>query len=73
MKIGILGPGSLGTLMAYHNRAHTLFALPKDGRTAHQARLSHQGQLWQAQLPRWQGERLDWLILSVKAGASIER
>lgn len=72
MKIGILGLGSLGTLMAYHNRAHTLFALPKDGRTAHQARLSHQGQLWQAPLPRWQGERLDWLILSVKAGASIE-
>ena len=72
MKIGILGLGSLGTLMAYHNRAHTLFALPKDGRATHQAHLSHQGQLWQNLLPRWQGESLDWLILSVKAAASIE-
>lgn len=67
MKIGILGLGSLGTLMAYHNRTQTVFALPKDSRTLHLARLSHQGQLWQANLPRWQGDNLDWLIVSVKA------
>ncbi len=80
LSIGLLGMGAVGTLMASHWRQHKVFALPRDhksvltlnlftpaAQTAEQQTAEHQ----QWQLPCWQGEPLDWLVLTTKAGDTL--
>lgn len=71
MNIGILGLGSLGSLMAYHWREHSLFALPRSAHHSISIKVQHQSQLWQADLPYWQGEPLDWLVVCTKAADTV--
>lgn len=71
MNIGILGLGSLGTLMAYHWRALSLFALPRTAVSYVSLQVQNNDHLWQAQVPRWQGEPLDWLVVCTKAADTL--
>ncbi len=71
MNIGILGLGSLGSLMAYHWREHLLFALPRQPQDSVRVSVQNQTQLWQTELPCWQAEPLDWLIVCTKAADTL--
>lgn len=71
LRIGLLGSGAIGSLMAYHWREQTLVALPRDQQSSTHIQVQHHEQCWQAQLPCWQGEPLDWLVLCTKAGDSL--
>lgn len=58
--------------MAFHCAQQRVFALPRDQQSpTHIALQSSQG-LWQATLPCWQAEPLDWLIICTKAQATLE-
>lgn len=69
-SIGILGLGAVGTLMAAHWQGLPLFALTRDGQ-ATAARLQDGDQLLTLPLPAWQGEPLDWLVITTKAAATL--
>lgn len=71
MNIGILGLGSLGSLMAYHWRDHALFALPRTDISSVNIKVQDQDTLWQTQLPSWQGEPLEWLVVCTKAADTL--
>lgn len=71
MNIGILGLGSLGSLMAYHWREHSLFALPRHLKSSVHIKVQNQSHLWQSELPCWQGESLDWLVVCTKAADTL--
>lgn len=71
MNIGILGLGSLGSLMAYHWREHSLFALPRRPTDSVIVKVQTQAQLWQAELHCWQAEPLDWLVVCTKAADTL--
>ncbi|MFY9178663.1 MAG: 2-dehydropantoate 2-reductase [Venatoribacter sp.] len=71
MNIGFLGLGSLGTLLAYHCRDQMLFALPKTPLASVKLTLKNHTELWQAHLACWQGEPLDWLVVSTKAAQTL--
>ena len=71
LRIGILGLGSLGSVLAWHWRDQTLFALPRDQHSTANVRVQVQQQLWQQTLPCWQGEALDWLVICTKAAATL--
>lgn len=71
MNIGILGLGSLGSLMAYHWREHSLFSLPRQSTDSGIIKVQTQAQLWQAELPCWQAEPLDWLVFCTKAADTL--
>lgn len=71
MNIGILGLGSLGSLMAYHWREHSLFALSRQSHHATHLIVQNQTHIWQAELPYWQGEPLDWLVVCTKAADTL--
>lgn len=71
MNIGILGLGSLGSLMAYHWREHSLFALPRLVQSSVLVKVQTHAQLWQAELPYWQAEPLDWLVVCTKAADTL--
>ena len=71
MNIGILGLGSLGSLMAYHWRNHALFALPRTDISSVNIKVQDQDTLWQTQLPSWQGEPLEWLVVCTKAADTL--
>lgn len=71
MNIGILGLGSLGSLMAYHWQDHSLFSLPRTAQSRLKVKVNNQGDLWQAELAGWQGEPLDWLVVCTKAADTL--
>src|SRR5690554_7615080 len=71
MNIGILGLGSLGSLMAYHWRNHALFVLPRTDISSVNIKVQDQDTLWQTQLPSWQGEPLEWLVVCTKAADTL--
>lgn len=70
-QIAILGTGSLGSLFAFHCAEHQLYALPRDQHSASHIQVQAPNQHWQAQLPCWQGEPLDWLVVCTKAAATL--
>ncbi|MCD8532711.1 MAG: 2-dehydropantoate 2-reductase [Saccharospirillaceae bacterium] len=76
LSIGLLGMGAVGTLMASHWRQHRVFALPRDQTSAVTLNLylpenkpAEQTRQWQ--LPCWQGEPLDWLVVTTKAADTL--
>ena len=76
LSIGLLGTGAVGTLMASHWRQHRVFALPRDQASAITLNLylpnnEAAEQQLQWTLPCWQGEPLDWLVLTTKAGDTL--
>lgn len=74
LSIGILGTGAIGSLMAYHWRDQQVFALPRTQQPTPVSVLPQalaQSQLWQAELPCWQGEPLDWLVVCTKAADTL--
>src|SRR5690606_33053263 len=71
LRIGLLGLGSVGSLLAYHWRDHSLYALPRDQHSPVTVQVQDQQQLWQQELPCWQGEPLDWLVVCTKAGDTL--
>ena len=71
-RIGLLGLGALGTLMAWHWRQLPLSALPRQPQPAVSLRLQAQdGAQHRWQLPCWHGETLDWLVVTTKAAATL--
>ena len=71
LRIGLLGLGSVGSLLAYHWRDHSLYALPRDQQSPVIVQVQDQQHLWQQELPCWQGEPLDWLVVCTKAGDTL--
>lgn len=71
MNIGILGLGSIGSLMAYHWREHSLFSLPRTTKPSTAVTVNNGHRLWQADLPCWQAEPLDWLVVCTKAADTL--
>jgi 2-dehydropantoate 2-reductase len=76
LSIGLLGTGAVGTLMASHWRQHRVFALPRDQASAVTLNLyipnNEAGeQQLQWALPCWQGEALDWLVVTTKAADTL--
>ncbi|UXD88448.1 ketopantoate reductase family protein [Thalassolituus hydrocarboniclasticus] len=76
LSIGLLGTGAVGTLMASHWRQHRVFALPRDKASAVTLNLylpnneaGEQQRQWA--LPCWQGEPLDWLVVTTKAADTL--
>ena len=70
-RIGLLGLGSLGSLLAFHWRTQMLHALPRDQHSPVTVQVQDHPQDWRAELPCWQGETLDWLVVCTKAGATL--
>lgn len=72
LRIGLLGLGAVGTVMAWRWRQCSLFAL---GREPVQARTltldTFDGQREQFTLPAWDGSPLDWLVITTKAGDTL--
>ena len=72
LSIGLLGCGSVGTLMAWHWRSCNLSVLPRDGHSDINLRLqTRSGDVQAVHLPCWQGEPLDWLVVTTKAGDTL--
>lgn len=71
VAIGILGLGAVGTLMAHHWHSQRLFALTRHQQEAC-CRLEDEGSLHSLTLPAWQGEVLDWLLVTTKAAATLD-
>lgn len=72
LSIGLLGCGSVGTLMAWHWRTCNLSVLPRDGRSDANLRLqTRSGDVQAMHLPCWQGQPLDWLAVTTKAGDTL--
>lgn len=75
LSIGILGTGAIGSLMAYHWQDEQLFALNKlrnsVGIKVQPLALGQTTPVWQQQLPAWQGQHLDWLVVCTKAADTL--
>ncbi len=76
LSIGLLGTGAVGTLMASHWRQHKVFTLPRNQASAVTLNLylpnnEPDEQQLQWQLPCWQGEALDWLVVTTKAADTL--
>lgn len=71
LRIGLLGTGAIGSLMALHWQQQHLFSLPRDRHSASHLRVQHGQQRWQATLPCWQGQPLDWLVVCTKAADTL--
>ena len=71
-RIGFLGLGALGTLIAWHNRALQPLALPRQPQSITPRRLiDRDGVAHDFDLPSWDGTDLDWLIVTTKAGDTL--
>lgn len=74
LRVGLLGLGAVGTLMAGHWHRLQPVCLPRAGRhaAAQQRRLQWlNGQQQMLQLPVWQGTGLDWLVVTTKAADTL--
>lgn len=73
LRIGILGMGAIGTLMAWHWRQHTVSVLGRTPDTSCQRQLTLLDQTDTTfTLPSWQGETLDWLVMTTKATQTLD-
>ncbi|ASP39431.1 2-dehydropantoate 2-reductase [Bacterioplanes sanyensis] len=75
ITIGILGLGAMGTLMAYHWRQHRVFALTQQPQLSRTLQLPSPQQAKPSavslQLPCWQQQPLDWLVVCTKAADTL--
>ncbi|MEK9766630.1 MAG: 2-dehydropantoate 2-reductase [Thalassolituus sp.] len=67
-SIAILGTGALGTLMAWHWRDQTLYLRNRSG--ANVLTVEHPTPTTFS-APLWQGEPLDWLVVTTKAADTL--
>lgn len=75
LSIGILGTGAIGSLMAYHWRNQQLWALARHASNTHISVLPQAlgiTEPWHIQLPQWQGQPLDWLVVCTKAADTLD-
>ena len=71
-SIGLLGTGAIGSLMAMHWSQQTLYCLPKTRGAGASLRVQDlNGNLHSLTLPCWQGEALDWLVITTKAADTL--
>ena len=71
LSIGILGLGAIGTLMAWHWRDHDCMIISRDGKPVFR-RLVTANNTDQLQLAHWQQQNLDWLVITTKAGDTLD-
>lgn len=72
LRIGLLGLGAVGTVMAWRWRQCTLFALGREPAQTRTLTLDTlDGQREQFNLPAWDGSPLDWLVITTKAGDTL--
>lgn len=69
--IGILGMGAIGSLMAFHWRELTTFAVQRDGTPCRRTLIDQNNAAHPLTLPAWQGEDLDWLVVCTKAADTL--
>lgn len=72
MNIGILGLGAIGTLMAWKWRSQTVFALTPDHTSCQRQLLDQDQQQHSLNIPVWQQQPLDWLVVCTKAQDTLE-
>ena len=73
-RIGILGLGAIGTLMAWHWRQHTVVALQRSDSTTQSSQRQLtllNGEHTRFTLPSWQDTELDWLVITTKAAQTL--
>lgn len=72
MNIGILGLGAIGTLMAWHWRAHNLYGIQQQhSRSIDRQFLDAQQHKHSLSLTAWQQQPLDWLVITTKAADTL--
>lgn len=73
LTIGMVGLGAIGTLLAHHWRVHTCYNA--SGASGYEGAITRTLNTPTAQhsltLPAWQGEALDWLVLTTKAAHTL--
>lgn len=69
--IAILGMGAIGSLMAFHWRGFTPFAVQRDGTPCQRTLIDQNNATHSFTLPAWQGEDLDWLVVCTKAADTL--
>lgn len=73
LRLGILGMGAIGTLMAWHWRQHSVCVLGRTPGTSCHRQLTLLDQTTQTfTLPSWQEEALDWLVVTTKATQTLD-
>lgn len=70
-SIALLGLGAIGSLMAFHWRELSPYAIQRDGTEAQRTLIDQDTIAHTLTLPAWQGEALDWLVVCTKAADSL--
>ena len=72
LSIGLLGTGAIGSVMALHWASQHLFGLPRQRGQKTCVRIKTlAGDRQVLNIPPWQGQTLDWLVVTTKAADTL--
>lgn len=69
--IALLGLGAVGSLMAFHWRTLTPYAVLRNGASAQRTLIDLDNTAHPLTLPAWQGQPVDWLVICTKAADTL--